>query len=244
MEVAAEMRRTTIDEVLDMAKFHKGALEKFFKTNRPQKSIIYGGKKYRLWSVRKYPNETSDYFNPNFYKRKNLLELVDIDDIPDRGTRKEIHLNNRIICELAYAIAETFGIYKTMYVAYADEELNYPLAIGLSKFDMGYYQRVFKKLIYVETTPVRFVHYVNKISTYQYISYFIIEKRRIYYLWDYFLFVWYIEGMMCINGLQGEGVTIILKQLISCYQLHVIGQSNVSLVRQKCLILLNIEVFT
>ena len=204
------LRSQTEDEIFEMSGFPKEAFEKYLRRTREYKSVTYNGKHYSMWKLRKYVNEHENILDPNIYKKSYLYEPIDIDDVPDRDEIEddEFGIDNQMIYTMIFGINKTFGLNKKVYIAYFDRELKHPVGVGLDRHDMQFYQKRLKKLYYVETTPIRFMYFVENRIFHPEHEYFLIEKRRNEYFWFYVVLKSYVVGREIYDFVIDEGVTI------------------------------------
>ncbi len=205
----ANVRSQTEEEIFEMSEFPKGAFEKYLKRTREFKSVTFNGKVYSMWKLRKYLNERENILDPKTYKKSYLYEPVDIDDLPDRKEdAKEFCVDNQMIYSLMHGINETFGLNKKVYIAYFDRDLKHPVGIGLNRGDMQFYNKRLKNLFYVETTPIRFMYFIeNRINHPQH-EYFLVEQKRNEYFYYYMILKSYVVGHEIFDFVIDEGVTI------------------------------------
>ena len=198
------------NEVFEIANFPKEAFEKYLKRTREYKQVTYNGKVYSMWKLRKYLNESENIFDPSIYKKTYFCEPVDIDDVPDRDPieEDEFCIDNQMIYIMLLGINETFGINKKVYIAYFDRDLKHPVGIGLNRYDMQFYQKRLKKLYYVETTPIRFMYYIEERIFHPEHEYFFVEQRRNEYFNYYVILKSFAEGREIFDFVIDEGVTI------------------------------------
>ena len=203
------IRNTEEDEIFWMGNFPKEAFEKYLKRTREYKSITYNGKIYSMWRLRKYINEPENILDPHTYNKAYLYEPVDIDDVPDRKDgEKELFINNLTIYGMMIAISKTFGIYKKVYVAYLDKELLHPVGVGLSRYDMQFYQKRLKRLYYKETTPVKFLYFYEVKIHHSESEGYNPAGKRIDYIWFYFILLSHQLDKKVFDYIIDDGITI------------------------------------
>ena len=204
------LRSQTEDEIFEMSGFPKEAFEKYLLRTREYKSVTYNGKHYSMWKLRKYVNEHENILDPNIYKKSYLYEPIDIDDVPDRNEIEddEFGIDNQMIYTMIFGINKTFGLNKKVYIAYFDRELKHPVGVGLDRHDMQFYQKRLKKLYYVETTPIRFMYYIEERIFHPEHEYFLVEQRRNEYFNYYVILKSFAEGREIFDFVIDEGVTI------------------------------------
>lgn len=161
MEESARIKGQDLYEILKQINFPKEALFAYFARNRVTKQITYNKKVYRIKKVLKYLHETQNILDPNFYKKSNLMHKISEFDMPLENNRRDLIFNERTILYLCKIITNKFGINHIFYIVYLDKKCTIPLGVALDRNSTGFYHRRIRGLYYRETTPLRYVFYLE-----------------------------------------------------------------------------------